>query len=172
MGSMSVAAAPGAQGSHAVVVSVAPGQAVGMEPAGSDPTRLIPYAGDVIRVLGETQGLAICELTVPPRFAGPPAHIHHDFDEAIYVLSGALTMTRGRTDPEPAPAGTLILAPRGIRHTFANPTDEPVRVLGVWSPASALSFMEEIGAAFPATGPPDPARLAEIYRRHNSELAL
>ena len=143
-----------------------------MEPAGSDPTRLIPYAGDVIRVLGESQGLAICELTVPPRFAGPPAHIHHDFDEAIYVLSGALTMTRGRTDPEPAPAGTLILAPRGIRHTFANPTEEPVRVLGVWSPASALSFMEEIGAALPATGPPDPARLAEIYRRHNSELAL
>jgi hypothetical protein len=34
-----------------------------------------------------------------------------------------------------------------------------------------LSFMEEIGAALPATGPPDLAQLAEIYRRHNSELA-
>jgi mannose-6-phosphate isomerase-like protein (cupin superfamily) len=143
-----------------------------MDPAATQPTRLIPYAGDVIRVLGECQGLAICELTVPPRFAGPPAHIHHDFDEAIYVLTGALTMTRGQNDPEPAPAGTLILAPRGTRHTFANPTDEPVRVLGAWSPASALTFMQEIGAALPAAGPPDPARLAEIYRRHNSELAL
>jgi mannose-6-phosphate isomerase-like protein (cupin superfamily) len=136
-----------------------------------EPTRLIPYAGDRIRVLGECLGLAFCELTVPPRFAGPPPLIHHDFDEAIYVLTGALTMTRGRADPEPAPAGTLILAPRGIRHTFANPTAEPVRVLGAWSPASALSFMEEIGAALPATGPPDLAQLAEIYRRHNSELA-
>jgi mannose-6-phosphate isomerase-like protein (cupin superfamily) len=136
-----------------------------------EPDRLIPYAGDVLRVLGESPGLAFCELTVPPRFAGPPAHIHHGFDEAIYVLSGALSMTRGRTDPEPAPAGTLILAPRGIRHTFANPTDEAVRVLGVWSPASALAFMEEIGAALPASGPPDPGRLAEIYRRHNSELS-
>jgi mannose-6-phosphate isomerase-like protein (cupin superfamily) len=111
------------------------------------------------------------QLTVPSRFAGPPPHIHHDFDEAIYVLTGALTMTRGRADPEPAPAGTLILAPRGIRHTFANPTAEPVRVLGAWSPASALSFIEEISAALPATGPPDLAQLAEIYRRHNSELA-
>ena len=45
----------------------------------------------------------ICELTVPPRFAGPPAHIHHDFDEVIYVLSGALTMTRGRPIPNPRP---------------------------------------------------------------------
>lgn len=141
-----------------------------MYPDQPETTRLIAYAGNVIRVLGECEGLAFCELTVPPRFAGPPAHIHHDFDEAIYVLTGALTMTRGRTDPESAPAGTLILAPRGIRHTFANPTDEPVRVLGAWSPASALAFMEEIGAALPAAGPPDPARLAEIYRRHNSEV--
>jgi mannose-6-phosphate isomerase-like protein (cupin superfamily) len=142
-----------------------------MEPAASGPDRLISYAGDILPVLGESPGLAFCELTVPPRFAGPPAHIHHGFDEAIYVLTGALTMTRGRADPEPAPAGTLILAPRGTRHTFANPTDEPVRVLGVWSPASALAFMEEIGAALPASGPPDAARLAEIYRRHNSELS-
>lgn len=132
--------------------------------------RLIPYAGDVIRVLGESEGLAFCELTVPGGFAGPPAHIHNGFDEAIYVLDGALTMTKGEAGPEPAPAGTLILAPRGVRHTFANPHPEPARVVGVWSPASALSFMEEIGAALPASGPPDPAKLADIYRRHNSEI--
>jgi mannose-6-phosphate isomerase-like protein (cupin superfamily) len=134
------------------------------------PTRLIPYAGDLIRVLGESEGLAFCELTIPPNFAGPPPHIHHGFDESIYVLEGALTMIRGRSAPEPVPVGGLILAPKGERHTFANPSDEPARVLGVWSPASALEFMEEIGAALPASGPPDPAQLAEIYRRHNSEI--
>jgi mannose-6-phosphate isomerase-like protein (cupin superfamily) len=142
-----------------------------VEASEGDATRRIPYAGDVIRVLGESEGLAFCELTVPPHFAGPPAHIHHGFDEAIYVLDGALTMTKGRTGPEPAPAGTLILAARGVRHTFANPHERPARVVGVWSPASALSFMEEIGAALPASGPPDPAQLAAIYRRHNSEIA-
>ena len=142
-----------------------------MDAGEGDATRRIPYAGDVIRVLGESNGLAFCGLTVPPRFAGPPPHIHHGFDEAIYVLDGALTMTKGRADPEPAPAGTLILAARGVRHTFANPHDHPARVLGVWSPASALSFMAEIGAALPASGPPDPAALADIYRRHNSEIA-
>jgi len=133
-----------------------------------EPVRLIPYAGEAIRVLGESEGLAFCELTVPAGFAGPPPHVHHDFDEAIYVLTGALTMVVGRAEPHPAPAGTLILAPRGTRHTFANPTDEPAQVLGVWSPSSALTFMEEIGAALPASGPPDLAAVAEIYRRHNS----
>lgn len=113
-----------------------------MDPVAPGPGRLIPYAGDVLRVLGEGPGLAVCELTVPPRFAGPPAHVHHDVDEAIYVLTGALVMTRGRADAEPAPAGTLIMAPRGVRHTFA----------------------------LPASGPADPARLAEIYRRHTSEI--
>src|SRR6185503_18421358 len=33
----------------------------------ADPMRSIPYAGEALRVLGESPGLAICELTVPPR---------------------------------------------------------------------------------------------------------
>jgi quercetin dioxygenase-like cupin family protein len=132
--------------------------------------RVIPYAGEALRVLGECSGLAVCELTVPAGFAGPPPHIHHDFDEAIYVLDGSLMMTIGSNDPRPAPAGSLILAARGIRHTFANPHDTPANVLGLWSPGGALTFMEDIGAALPAAGPPDPTRLAEIYRQHNSEI--
>jgi mannose-6-phosphate isomerase-like protein (cupin superfamily) len=132
--------------------------------------RTIPYAGELIRVLGESEGIAFCELTVPPNFGGPPPHIHHGFDEALYVLDGALTMIEGRSESKLVPAGGLILAPKGIRHTFANPYDKPARVVGVWSPASALSFMAEIGAALRASGPPDPAELADIYRRHNGEI--
>ncbi len=141
-----------------------------MDNAPHETVRFIPYAGNDLRVLGECSGLAVCELTVPPGFPGPPPHIHHDFDEAIYVLTGRLMMVSGYDDPRPAEAGTLILAPRGRRHTFANPDDEPAHVLGLWSPGSALTFMADIGAALPAAGPPDPARLAEIYRRHHSEI--
>jgi mannose-6-phosphate isomerase-like protein (cupin superfamily) len=149
-----------------------PGRLTDVEPNDGSATRLIPYAGEMIRVLGESEGLAFCRLTVPPNFAGPPPHIHHGFDEAIYVLSGALTMTKDRDEPVPVPVGGLILAPRGVRHTFANPTDEPAQVIGVWSPADAMDFMEEIGAALPASGPPDPERLVDIYRRHDSEIVL
>jgi mannose-6-phosphate isomerase-like protein (cupin superfamily) len=138
-------------------------------PAGS--LRIIPYAGDELRVLGESAGMAVCEMSVPAGFPGPPPHVHHGFDEAIYVLDGELLVVTGRADPRAAPAGSLVLAPRGTRHTFRNPADRPVRVLGIWSPGSALEFMAEIGAALPASGPPDPARIAEVYRRHNSEVA-
>ncbi|WP_028924452.1 cupin domain-containing protein [Pseudonocardia acaciae] len=132
--------------------------------------RVIPYAGDALRVLGECAGVAIGELSVPAGFAGPPPHVHHDFDEALYVISGTLAMVRGRDEPVPVPTGGLILAPRGVRHTFANPGDRPTRVLGIWTPGGALSFMSDIGAALSATGPPDPELLAGIYRRHNSEI--
>ncbi|CAN5291279.1 hypothetical protein BH20ACT5_BH20ACT5_07980 [soil metagenome] len=80
-------------------------------------------------------------------------------------------MVTGRSESRIAAAGDLVLAPRGLRHTFSNPTDHPVRVLGLWSPGSAMSFMADVGAALPAAGPPDMARIAEVYRRHNSEIA-
>src|ERR1700709_2791765 len=112
--------------------------------------RVIPYASEALRVLGECSGLAVCQLTVPAGFAGPPPHIHHDFDEAIYVLDGSLTVVLGRNDPRLP----------------------PFRILGRWSPGSALRFMEDIGAALPASAAPDPTRLAEIYRQHNSEIIL
>ena len=96
-----------------------------MDPAATEPMRLTPYAGDVIRVLGECQGLAICELTVPPRFAGPPAHIHHDFDEAIYVLTGALTMTRGRTIPNPRPPAPSSWPPEASDTPSPTPPTNP-----------------------------------------------
>ncbi len=143
-----------------------------MDPAEFSAPREFNYAGDVLRVLGECDGVAIGELTVPVGFAGPPPHVHHGFDEALYVLSGTLTMVRDRGEPSLVPTGGLILAPRGVRHTFANPGAEPARVLGIWTPGGALGFMVDIGAALPATGPADPEQLAEIYRRHNSEIVL
>ena len=34
-----------------------------------------------------------------------------------------------------APAGTFVLVPPGLVHTFANRTDQPVRMLNVHAPA-------------------------------------
>jgi len=132
--------------------------------------RPIPYAGDLIRVLAQTPEVAFVHWPIPARFAGPPPHHHDDFDEALYVLEGALTMTVGRAEPEPAPTGTLIFAPRGVRHCFANPHDQPALVLGTLTPGTALAFIAEIGAALPPTGPVDPELLRPIYERHHSAL--
>ena len=91
--------------------------------------------------------------TAVPR---PAAHVHHGFDETIHVLDGEPQVVTGRSDPRPAPAGSPVLAARGTR---------------LWSPGSALVFMEDVGGALPSTGAPDPARSAEVYRRHDSEVS-
>lgn len=65
----------------------------------------------------------------------------------------------------------MFVAPRGHRHGFSNPYDEPARRLGIWSPAApALAFMRDVGAVLVADSPPDPARMCDIYAAHASRL--
>jgi mannose-6-phosphate isomerase-like protein (cupin superfamily) len=133
--------------------------------------RTFPYAGQPMEVVAEAAGFAVVEMIVPPRFAGPVPHAHHDFDEGIYVVDGSLRLTLGYDEPAEAGPGSFFLAPRGVRHAFANPGPDPVRVLGVWGPGPAgLAFMADVGAVIPPGGAPDPAAVAEVYRRHGSEL--
>ena len=71
--------------------------------------------------------------TVAAGWEGPPLH-HHDFDEAFYVLEGELTFL---VDGElaTAGAGALAFAPRGSRHTLANPSGAPARYALICTPA-------------------------------------
>lgn len=133
-----------------------------------------PYAGQPMHILaghdGRPSGFAAMELTVPSRFAGPIPHAHDEFDEAIYVLSGRLLVV-GDGGPLEAVPGSMFVAPRGHRHGFSNPADEPATVLGLWAPPEpALAFMRDIGAALKPDTPPDPDLMREIYARHASRL--
>ncbi|WP_276807138.1 cupin domain-containing protein [Mycobacterium nebraskense] len=98
-------------------------------------------------------------------------HIHRGFDEAFYVLEGEFTMVLDGAESKLVSVDGLIHAPMGRRHTYANPHSEPARMLGVLSPGLGLHFLEDIGAALRGSGPPDPALLADIYLRHNGEIA-
>jgi hypothetical protein len=86
------------------------------------------------------------------------------------VLSGGLTVL-GEHGTQRAVPGSMFVAPRGHRHGFSNPSDEPALLLGIWSPAApALAFMRDVGAALTAEGTPDPDRMRDIYARHASRL--
>jgi mannose-6-phosphate isomerase-like protein (cupin superfamily) len=81
-------------------------------------------------------GLVLAEWMAPPgtgSAAGPPyqapLHIHHDEDEAWYVLDGRLRVRVGDVEHE-VPAGGAVIGPRGLPHTFWNPdSDASVRYL-------------------------------------------
>jgi mannose-6-phosphate isomerase-like protein (cupin superfamily) len=81
-------------------------------------------------------GLVLAEWTAPPGTGSvddppyqAPLHIHHDEDEAWYVLDGRLRVKVGDAEHE-VPAGGAVIGPRGQPHTFWNPDpDASVRYL-------------------------------------------
>ena len=62
------------------------------------------------------------------------AHVHADEDDAFFILEGELVFTLGERDA-PAPPGTFVLVPPGVRHGFRNDGDVPVRMLNIHAPA-------------------------------------
>lgn len=120
------------------------------------------------RVRGaDTDGLlAIGDAHMPPMSAGPSLHVHTHEDEATYVVEGVLTVVLGdeRFD---VPAGGVAWLPRGVPHTFANLTAEPVRAVGMIVPAGLEGMFAEYAAYFDTLqGPPDPVVLDGIGRRY------
>lgn len=75
-------------------------------------------------------------VTMAPGRHGPGLHVHQHEDDAFYVLDGELTFVLGEDEERvAAPAGTFVLVPPGVAHTFANRTSSPVRLLNVHAPA-------------------------------------
>jgi quercetin dioxygenase-like cupin family protein len=80
-----------------------------------------------------------------------PPHTHVAEDELSYVLEGEVGFRVG-DEITSAPAGTYVRKPRGIQHTFWNPTDRPARIIEVLVPGSAADAFRP-GAAIPGRVP-------------------
>ena len=95
-----------------------------------------PRAGNVefLALSEHTPRFNLSIITMAAGREGPPPHVHHDEDDAFYVLDDELTFLLG-DDEIAAPAGTFVLIPPGVLHTFANRTERPVRILNVHAPA-------------------------------------
>lgn len=94
----------------------------------------------------------------PPGDPGPPPHTHTREDEHFYVLSGSMTFEVGDRTYDAA-AGTLVVAPRGIRHTLRNNGGEPARVLLLITPAGFENFFRTVGTPWSSRSdmPPPPS---------------
>jgi mannose-6-phosphate isomerase-like protein (cupin superfamily) len=129
----------------------------------------------LIKLRGEDTGgaWAAIEATMAPRSGGPPLHINTREDETFYILSGTLRVQLGERTLD-ATAGTLTFVPRGSAHTFCNPYDEPVRFLGIISPAGFEKYFEdeaELREDTPPGAPPDVARLMALAQSYGGVLA-
>jgi Cupin domain len=91
-----------------------------------------------------------------------PLHRHLGDDEAWYVLEGMLGFVRGDERLE-APAGSAVLVPRGVAHTFWNAGSGRARYLIVMTP--------RIAALVAALHEPDAlGDVHALFRRFDSEL--
>jgi quercetin dioxygenase-like cupin family protein len=108
------------------------------------------------------------ECEVPASAVMSAAHSHDGFDETNYGLAGVTTFTVDGEVRELHP-GEVVFIPRGAVHAFENRSDGDAKFLAVVTPGVfGPNYFEEIGAVLSAAagGPPDPAAIGEVMRRH------
>jgi quercetin dioxygenase-like cupin family protein len=125
---------------------------------------------------GEDSGgsVSVFEVLVP---AGQklmaPAHKNNAYEEVLYGVAGVLTWTVDGRPIEVGP-GQALCIPRGAVHRFDNFGSVDAKQLcvitpAIMGPAYFRDAAEVIGTAH--GGPPDRAKMAEIFRRHGMTVA-
>ena len=112
--------------------------------------------------------VAVFEFDVPAGSKVPAAHSHDGYEETIYGLEGSLVWTVEGLASEVGP-GEVLCIPRGAVHRFANVGDVDAKALAIVTPGIlGPDYFREIAAVLDAAagGPPDPAAIAAVMRRH------
>jgi quercetin dioxygenase-like cupin family protein len=114
------------------------------------------------------------ECEVPIDAVMPVAHSHDSFEETNYGLAGVTTFTVDGEQRELHP-GEIVFIPRGAVHAFENRHDVDARFLVVVTPGLlGPAYFHEVAAVLTgaAGGPPDPAAIGEVMRRHGLTPAV
>lgn len=122
---------------------------------------------------GSTGGkVGLVEASLYRNF-GPPLHIHHREDEAIYVIDGDVRFRQGDADFVGGP-GTWVWGPRGLPHAF-KVESESARILVLVTPAGFERMFEVGGVPLSASAEPpvqeyDPAAAEAISNEFGFEV--
>lgn len=100
-----------------------------------------------IRILLDHELVDVTWTRYEPGERGPDPHVHERHADAWYVLEGELVFGVG-PDGETlrrAPAGTHVLVPAGVIHTFRNDGAQTARFLNIHAPS--MGFAESLRAS-------------------------
>ena len=120
----------------------------------------------------ESSGLGLIEQIIPT--GDSPYHIHHNEDEAFYILAGEMSFVCGERAWKGG-AGTYVFLPRGIAHGFRVEGEHPARVLLLTTPSGFEQFIIEMGipassATLPPAAPLDFDKLMEVAPKYGLEI--
>ena len=123
----------------------------------------------------DTNGsVSVFEVTVPAgQKLAAPAHKNDAYEETLYGIEGVMTWTIDGKAIEVGP-GQAVCIPRGAVHRFDNFGAEDAKQLSIVTPAIMgpayfREASEVVNAA--AGGPPDAAKMVEVFRRHGMTIA-
>jgi quercetin dioxygenase-like cupin family protein len=136
------------------------------------PLAILGGTGARLMIGGNEAGerFALVEHPMQPRALAAPMHRHHREDEYTFVMEGSIGALLGDAVAIGNP-GDLIFKPRDQWHTFWNAGDTPARVLEIISPAGFENYFRELAAEL-INGPPDPQRLAALWRRYALDMDM
>ena len=121
----------------------------------------------IFKIDAETTGgaFSICETTAEPGRLIPP-HLHDTEDEFSYVVEGRIGVLIG-DEEYVAEAGSWVIKPRGIAHTYWNPGPEPARLIEIISPPGFEGFFRDLSRLLDANGPPDFTEITATAARYH-----
>ena len=88
---------------------------------------------------------SLMELTLAPKQLLAP-HTHADYDQAVYLIEGELGFEFGGEGGTvlSGGAGSYVIKPRGLSHTFWNPGDTPVRYIEMSANVTFERFVDSV----------------------------
>ena len=96
-------------------------------------------------------GLWVLDMTLPAG-AAPPEHVHHSYDDSMFVIDGELVGRVG-TELFTAGPGVWVSVPRGVPHAW-RVVGGPGRILAVYNQPSFVNLLHDIGTPAAASGLP------------------
>jgi len=116
-------------------------------------------------LLAAFDDLMLSEYVLEPGTQPGEPHYHANHTDAFYVIEGELEFV---IDGEPvrAPAGTLVVAPRGEVHAFPVAIGGPARFLNIHTPGGFERYMRTLVEMRARGETPD----AELQRTHDQYL--
>jgi quercetin dioxygenase-like cupin family protein len=153
-------------------------QSVTYVPAHAGETVWLLGAFITFKTNGESDKLSFFEGIFAPG-GGVPPNIHHQQEEAFYVLEGTFSYRIGDNTMTCGP-GSFVLVPRGTLHAFQNIGADTGKVLLTNNlPGAHERFFHDVGvpvtdiASFtPPDGPPDMQKLVSSAERNDIHFVL
>jgi mannose-6-phosphate isomerase-like protein (cupin superfamily) len=108
-----------------------------------------------VTLLADSEEAGVTESVYGPGERGPDAHVHRGHTDSWLVLEGVLTFELRGGERFEAAAGTLVVVPPLVSHSFWNEGEETARFLNLHTPSCGFgAYLHGHNPGFDQHDPP------------------